>query len=177
MTTEAPAPQALRHSFTAKSTFVTCLTMALGAVLVVWSLPTLARVARDHHWRHVKPRLEAALRNADPVLDALDAYAKDHGGHYPSDLSALQPRYLKHWPDDQLIRWPNVAYEVIRSGDREACQIQTGVSSEYVARPPYLAILAFDHLLYRSDGAYGPYLYNHSEPFYDRIGRWAYYLD
>lgn len=39
-------------------------------------------------------------RNADRVLDAIQAYQKDHGGAFPRSLSELTPKYIPSLPDE-----------------------------------------------------------------------------
>lgn len=177
MVAEDGDPGRPRPNSNAKAVLVGCLLSLVGLLLLSVAFPFVGRAMRDNRWRQVEPKLEAALRAGDPLLDALNSYAKDHGGHFPRSFDALIPRYLKQVPDSPPIFSRPLSYTKFRAGDLEVCELRTGVPIEYLAWTTTFQIMAFDVLVYRSDGVYTPYLYEKSEPFYNRVGRWAYYLD
>lgn len=163
-------PPADRHAL--QLTWKICLLCLLVSVLVVLSIPFVARVVRDVRWRRIKPQMVTVVSTLAPVLDACELYRR-HNGKYPHDLSHLVPRYLNAIPEAPPPFHHVTSSNLIRKfGDNSVCELLMSVPREFIPEP---GLLSFDVLLFRSDGRYPEAIPGYN--YYDRVGRWAYYTD
>jgi len=129
--------------------------IACGIALVLgglWGLMAWRTVARfERIWEEEKrPKIAAAADAAQPILDALVAYKRDHG-RYPEELAALTPQYLAVIPEPRKPLYPPWKFFPLHDGGEymlfaEAPQNYYGVPIQ----PPTAA----EQLVYESDGTY-----------------------
>ncbi len=164
-----------------------CVTQALmlGALLLIlvaagailwWR--TTSEQWRE--WREEKrPALAAAAAKAQPIIDALETYHRDHG-RYPGELQALVPEYLEAIAEPPPpLRYGWEYYPL--AGGEEFMLFATPRQnySGVMPMPPSNA----EFLVYESDGTYTVHPLNAGQTWgtppeyepWDRFGEWAYY--